>query len=50
MVPYAVEDQIIMLPTVGEVFFGVINDVVRAKGSDYIHIPCAAYASDLCAK
>src|SRR5712691_10421790 len=50
MIPSAVENQVITLPTFGEILSSVINDVIRADGSDHVHIPGTAYASDLCAE
>src|SRR5437660_8683926 len=50
MVPNAVENQIITLPTFGEILLGVINDVICADGPDRVHVPRTAYASNLCAK
>src|SRR5271157_5013582 len=48
MVPNAVENQVITLPTLGEILLGVINDVICADGSDHVHIPRTAHASNLC--
>src|SRR5271157_1509862 len=50
MVPNAVENQVITLPTLGEILLGVINDVICADGSDHVHIPRTAYASNLCSE
>src|SRR5208337_4661937 len=50
MVPNAVEDQVITLPTFGEILLGVINDVICADGSDHLDIPRTAYAGNLCAE
>ena len=47
MVPHAVENQVIPLPTGCEIFTGVINDLIRTDGSNHIHIARTAYASDL---
>src|SRR5215469_5234333 len=50
MVPNAVENQVITLPTFGEIIPGVINHVICADGLDHVHIPRTAYASNLRAK
>src|SRR6266849_5328764 len=39
-------DQIVTLPTFGEIFPRVINDMVCAKRPRRVHIPRAAYRSD----
>src|ERR1700733_3658878 len=44
MVPYVVEKQVVTLPAPGEILLGVINDLIRANGSDQVHISGAAYA------
>src|ERR1035438_4361531 len=44
MVAYVVEKQIVMLPALGEILFGVINHPIRADGADRVHIPGTAYA------
>src|SRR5262249_45625157 len=50
MVPHAVENQIVTLPTFGEILLGVINDLIGADCSDHAHIPRTAYAGHLCAE
>src|SRR5574337_415296 len=47
MVPNAVENQVVTLPTLAEILLGVINDVLRADGSHHVHIPRAAYAGHI---
>src|SRR5216683_7734087 len=47
MVSNAVENQVVTLPTFGEILSSVINDVIRADGSDHVHIPRTAYASNI---
>src|SRR5712692_2146101 len=47
MVPNAVEKEVVALPTFGEILSSVINDVIRADGSDHVHIPRTAYASNI---
>jgi hypothetical protein len=50
MVPNAVDNQVITLPTFSEVLLSVINEATCADGSDHVHIPRAAYAGHLCAE
>jgi hypothetical protein len=50
VVPNAVQNQVVTLPTPGEIFLGVINDVICADGPDQVHISRAAYPGDLCAE
>src|SRR2546425_11214803 len=45
MVPGDVEDQVILLPILGEVLAGVIDAPVRADRSDHVHVPRAAHRS-----
>src|SRR5262249_27280596 len=47
MVPNAVENQVVTLPTLGEILLGVINDPICADGSDHVHIPRTAYAGHI---
>src|SRR5271165_191208 len=47
MVHHTVEQEVVTLPTFGEILLGVINDVIRADGSDHVHISCTAYAGHL---
>jgi hypothetical protein len=42
MVRYVVEDEVVARPTLGEIFLGVVDDVVCADRSDHVHVPCAA--------
>src|SRR2546421_2930796 len=44
MVPDVVEDEVVALPTLGEVLTRVIDDMVSADGADHVHVPRAAYA------
>ena len=46
MVAYVVENNVVTLCTMGEIFLGVINDVIRADGADHVHIPGTAYSGD----
>ena len=46
MVSDKIEDQVVTLVALGEIFLGVIDHVVRADGSDKIDIPRAADAGD----
>src|SRR5712691_930405 len=50
MVPNAVENHVITLPTFGEILLGVIDDPICADGSDHVHIPRTAYAGHICAE
>src|SRR5271165_2119144 len=50
MVQNAVENYVVTLPTFGEVFLAVVNDPIRADGSDHIHIPRTTHAGNLCAE
>src|SRR5260370_19227545 len=47
MVPNAVEKEVVTLPTFGEILLGVINDPIRADGSNHVHIPRTAYAGHI---
>src|SRR5436309_10358483 len=48
MVWNIVENYIVTLIALGEVFFGVINDVICAERSNQIDIPRAAHAGHIC--
>src|SRR5215472_8343989 len=37
MVPNTVEKQVVTLPALREILLRVINDVIRANGSDHVH-------------
>src|SRR5271165_4733442 len=50
MVQNAVENYVVTVLTFGEIFLAVVNDLIRADGSDHIHIPRTAHASNLCAE
>src|ERR1700730_4976175 len=50
MVGKAVEDQVVVLPTLGEILLGVIDHVICADGSDHVHIIRCRYASHICAE
>src|SRR5580704_2611975 len=50
MVPNAVENQIITLPAFGEILLGIVNDPIRADGSDHVHILRTAYTDHMCAE
>jgi hypothetical protein len=50
MVSNTVEDQVITLPALGEILLGIVNDPIRADGSDHVHIPTAAHAGYICAE
>src|SRR5437868_3807816 len=50
MVPNAVENHVITLPTLGEILLGVIDHVICADRSDHVHISRTAYASNICAE
>src|SRR5271166_3252655 len=50
MVQNAVENYVVALPTFGEIFLRVVNEVIRADGSDHVHVPRTAYANNLCAE
>ena len=47
---HAVENQVVTLPSFGEVLLGVINDPMCAQGSNQFHIPRAAYTGHICAE
>jgi hypothetical protein len=44
LAPRQLEDEIVALPTLGEVLVGVVDDVVCADRSDHVHVPRAAHA------
>src|ERR1019366_4863023 len=50
MVPNTVENEVVTLPALSEIFLGVINDPICAEGSDHVHIPRTAYAGHICAE
>src|SRR5713226_4995111 len=50
MVPNRVENHVVTLSTLSEILPGVIDDPIRADGSDHLHIPRAAYAGHICAE
>jgi hypothetical protein len=47
MVGIAVENQIVMLPTFGEILIGVVNHLICGKGADHFHIPRDGYPSHI---
>src|SRR5712691_556227 len=47
MVRNVVENHIVTLPAFGEIFFGVINDVIRAERSNHIHISRTTYTGHI---
>src|SRR6516165_8823985 len=47
MVHNTVEKEVVTLPAFGEILLGVINDMIRADGSDHVHISCTAYAGHI---
>src|ERR687893_3008252 len=47
MGPRQLEDEIVVLPTSGEVLLGVVDDVVCAERSDQLYVPRAAHAGHL---
>ena len=42
-----VQDQVITLAALGEIFLRVINDVIRPDGADQVQVSRAAYTGDL---
>ena len=46
MVRHEVENQVVLLSTLGEIFASVINDVIGADGSDHGNVPGTAHASN----
>ena len=48
MVANVIEDHVVTLVALGEIFFGVIDYVIGANRSDKIEIPRAANSRDLC--
>src|SRR5262249_1604285 len=50
MVPNAIENQVIALPTFSEILLGVIDDVIRTDRSNHVHVRCTADAGNLSAK
>ena len=44
------QDQVILLPILGEIFFSVINDMVCPKRARLVQIPGAAHGSDFSAE
>src|SRR5918997_5403903 len=47
MGPRQLEDEIVVLPTSGEVLLGVVDDVICAERSDQLYVPRAAHAGHL---
>src|SRR5438094_7462208 len=43
----AVENQVVTLPTFGEILLDIINDTICADGSHHLHISRAAYAGHI---
>src|SRR5437899_9841566 len=50
MVPNAVENQVVTLPTFGESLLDISDDTICADGSDHGHISLAACAGHICAE
>src|SRR5207248_416080 len=50
MVANVIENDVVTFAALGEILFGVIDDVIGTNGPDKIDIPCAANSRDLCAK
>ncbi len=46
MMSVGANDQVILMPVSGEIFFGVINHMVRTDGTDHIHFARTAHGSD----
>src|SRR5947208_12756974 len=44
------KNEVIALPIFGEIFLGVINDMVCTNRAHHVHIPRAAHASDFSAE
>src|SRR5260370_30370459 len=38
MVSHVVEDEVVALPTLGEVLVGVVDDMVCTDGADHVHV------------
>src|SRR3954452_23568980 len=47
MVPNAIKNDVETLAAFGEILLGVINGLIRADGSDHVHIPCTTYAGHM---
>src|SRR6266498_2429029 len=47
MAPRRLEDEIVALPTLGEVLLRVVDEVVCADRSDHFNVPRAAHAGHL---
>ncbi len=45
--PTVVENEVVPLPTFGEILLGVVNDTICTDRSDHVQIPRTAYASDI---
>ena len=43
-------DQVIMLPVIGKIFMGVINDMVCPNGAHHGHFARTAYPRNFCSK
>src|SRR5579864_17320 len=50
MVTYVVEDEVVALLALREVFLGVIDDMVGADRADHVHVPGAAHSGDVSAE
>src|SRR5215831_9624072 len=50
MVRHQVKNQVVTLPTFGEVLLGVINHAIRTDRSHHVHIPRTANAGNICAE
>jgi hypothetical protein len=48
MVSNAVEDEVVLLATLGEILLGVVNDAICAERFHHVQIPRAAYAGHMC--
>ena len=48
MVPDVVENQVVAFRALGEILFGVIDDVIGADRSDHVYVSRAAHAGDVC--
>ena len=47
MVSNAIQNDVVTVAAFGEILLSIVNDLIRADGSDHVHITRAAYAGDI---
>src|SRR5450432_296187 len=50
MIAVSSKNQVVPLPILGEIFNGVINNMIGAKRTDHVHLARAAHGSDFSAE